>query len=134
MAFDAKQITVKVGYGAGGTYDLSSRLVARYLGDHLAGKPDIVVQNVPGGGSLKLTKLMLAGEPADGSVLASISPAMAFAPLLDPDNVDFDPLSIVWLGSLSSEPAYCATSKASGIDTIEKFLSGDFHHRRIGEK
>ena len=48
------------------------------------GEPEIVVQNVPGGGSLKLTKLMLGSEAADGSVIASVSPAMAFAPQLDP--------------------------------------------------
>ena len=127
QAFDAKQITLKVGYGPGGTYDLSSRLLARYLGEFLPGKPEIVVQNVPGGGSLKLAKLMLGSEPADGSVIASISPNMAFAPLLDPENVDLDASSIVWLGALSSEPAFCATTKASGIDTMEKFLSGSFH-------
>lgn len=125
-AFDAKQITLKVGYGAGGTYDLSSRLMARYLGKYLPGEPEIIVQNVPGGGSLKLSMLMLGSEPADGSVIASISSAMAFAPRLDPANVNFDPSAIVWLGSLSGEPSYCATTKASGIDTMEEFLGGDF--------
>jgi tripartite-type tricarboxylate transporter receptor subunit TctC len=125
-AFDAKQVTLKVGYGPGGTYDLSSRLVARFLGQHLPGTPEIIVQNVAGGGSLKLTKLMLGSEPADGSVIASISPSMPFAPILDPANVDFDTSKIVWLGSLSSEPSFCIASKASGIDTMEKFLTGDF--------
>jgi tripartite-type tricarboxylate transporter receptor subunit TctC len=127
QAFEVKQITLKVGYGAGGTYDLSSRLLARYLPDYLPGKPEIVVENVPGGGSLKLAKLMLGSEPADGSVIAAIGPSIAFASKLDPDNVDLDTSGIVWLGALSKEPAFCATSKASGIDTMEKFLTGDFH-------
>jgi len=126
-AAEFKTITLKVGYGAGGTYDLSSRLVARYLGNFLPGKPEIVVQNVPGGGSLKLTKLMLGSEPADGSVIASIGPGMAFAPTLDPGNADFDASAIIWLGSLSNEPAFCVTRKASGIDTMEKFLGSSFH-------
>ena len=126
-AFDAKQITLKVGYGAGGTYDVSSRLIAQYLGKFLPGNPEIIVQNVPGGGSLKLAKLMMGNEPADGSVIASISQNIAFAKVLNPNNVDFDPSTIVWLGALSSEPGYCATSKASGIDTMEKFLNSDFH-------
>jgi tripartite-type tricarboxylate transporter receptor subunit TctC len=128
-AFDAKQVTLKVGYGAGGTYDLSSRLIARYLPEYLPGKPEVIVENVPGGGSLKLAKLMLGSEPADGSVIASISPAIAFASVLDPDNVSFDGSSIIWLGAVSNEPSFCATTKASGIDTMEKFLSGTF---RIG--
>lgn len=122
----AATVTIKVGYGAGGTYDISSRLVAQFLGKYLPGNPEVIVQNVPGGGSLKLTKLLLSGEPADGSVIGSISPGMATAPALDPENADFDASKIIWIGSLSSEPAFCVTTKASGIDTMEKFLSQPF--------
>jgi tripartite-type tricarboxylate transporter receptor subunit TctC len=122
----ASTVTLKVGYGAGGTYDMSSRIVARHLGKFLPGNPDIVVQNVPGAGSMKLTRLMLESEPTDGSVLGSIGPGMAYAPVLDPDNADFDSKSIIWLGSLSNEPSFCVTTKASGVDTMEKFLTGDF--------
>ena len=121
-AFDAKQITLKVGYGAGGTYDLSSRLVARHLGEFLPGKPEIVVQNVPGGGSLKLTKLMLGSEPADGSVIASVSPAMAVAPRARSRKRRFrcivDPVARLAVGGAG----LLRTSKASGIDTMDKFL------------
>ena len=41
------------------------------------------------------------------------SSGMAAAPVLDPENADFDGSKIVWLGSLSSEPAFCITTKAS---------------------
>ena len=126
QAVEFKTITIKVGYGAGGNYDLSSRLIARHLGRFLPGHPDIIVQNVPGGGSLKLTKMMLGSEPADGSVIASVSEAMPFAPTFDPANANFDPLTMQWIGALSSEPCLCVTSKASGIDTAEKFLTQEF--------
>lgn len=125
-AFDITTITIKVGYGAGGTYDLSSRLVARHLPRFLPGNPSVVVQNVPGGGSLKLTMLMLGSEPADGSVIASVSSAMAYATKLDPENATFDPLLIQWIGALSKEPAFCAMTKASGVDTVEKFIKEEF--------
>ncbi len=126
QAVEFKTVTIKVGYGAGGNYDLSSRLIARHLGRFLPGHPDIIVQNVPGGGSLKLTKMMLGSEPADGSVIASVSEAMPFAPTFDPANANFDPLTMQWIGSLSSEPCLCVTTKASGIDTVEKFLTQEF--------
>jgi len=126
QAAEFKSIAIKVGYGAGGGYDQTSRLIARHLGRFLPGHPEIVVQNVPGGGSLKLTKMMLGSEPADGSVLASISEAMFYAPILDPKNADFDPLALQWIGSLFNEPGYCLTSKSSGVDTMEKFLKSDF--------
>ncbi|CCV10373.1 hypothetical protein [Mesorhizobium sp. STM 4661] len=126
QAAEFTTVTIKVGYGAGGNYDLTSRLVARHLGRFLPGNPSVLVQNVPGGGSLKLTKMMLGSEPADGSVIASVSEAMPFAPVLDPANADFDPLSMQWIGSLSKEPSICITTKSSGIDTMEKFLQSDF--------
>ncbi|MEO5755327.1 MAG: hypothetical protein ABIQ51_00575 [Mesorhizobium sp.] len=126
QAVEFKTLTIKVGYGAGGNYDLTSRMVARHLGQFLPGNPDIIVQNVPGGGSLKLTKMMLGSEPADGSVIASVGEAMPFAPVLDSANANFDPLSMQWVGALSSEPCLCLTTKSSGIDTVEKFLAGDF--------
>jgi tripartite-type tricarboxylate transporter receptor subunit TctC len=126
QATEFKTVTLKVGYGAGGNYDLTSRLVARHLGRFLPGNPAVVVQNVPGGGSLKLTKMMLGSEPADGSVIASVSEAMPFAPVLDPANADFDPLSMQWIGSLSKEPSICITTKSSGIDTMDKFLQSEF--------
>ncbi|PDQ19540.1 hypothetical protein CN311_18950 [Mesorhizobium sanjuanii] len=126
QAVEFTTVTIKVGYGAGGNYDLTSRLVARHLGRFLPGNPSVVVQNVPGGGSLKLTKMMLGSEPADGSVIASVSEAMPFAPVLDPANADFDPLSMQWIGSLSKEPSICITTKSSGIDTMDKFLQSEF--------
>ena len=126
QAVEFKTITIKVGYGAGGGYDQTSRLIARHLGQYLPGNPDFVVQNVTGGGSLKLTKMMLGSEPADGSVIASIGEVMSYAPILDPKNANFDPLALQWIGSLVNEPAYCLTTKSSGIDTMEKFLQSDF--------
>ena len=125
-AVEFKTITIKVGYGPGGGYDQTSRLIARHLGRFLPGNPDIAVQNVPGGGSLKLTKMVLGSEPADGSVIASVSEAMSYAPVLDPQNANFDPLALQWIGSLVNEPAYCMTAKSSGIDTMDKFLQSDF--------
>ncbi|RWE44596.1 MAG: hypothetical protein EOS78_01945 [Mesorhizobium sp.] len=126
QAVEFKTITIKVGYGPGGGYDQTSRLIARHFSRFLPGNPDIVVQNVPGGGSLKLTKMVLGSEPADGSVIASVSEAMSYAPVLDPQNANFDPLALQWIGSLVNEPTYCLTAKSSGIDTMDKFLQSEF--------
>ena len=58
-------VTIKVGYSPGGSYDATARLVAEFLGRHLPGNPDVVVENDPGAGSLKLAKSFMAtGKPA----------------------------------------------------------------------
>jgi tripartite-type tricarboxylate transporter receptor subunit TctC len=125
-AFDAKTVTIKAGFGAGGSYDMAARLVARHIGRFLPGNPTVIVQNVPGGGSMRLTQLMLGAEPTDGSVIAAIAAGMAYAPALDPANAIYDPLDLKWIGSLARGENMCVLVRSAGIDTIDKFVHEKF--------
>ena len=49
-----KTVTILAGMPPGGGYDLTARLIAQFLGNHIPGKPNVIVQNVPGAGSMKL--------------------------------------------------------------------------------
>src|SRR5690348_13582056 len=51
--FAGKTVTISVGFGPGGGYDLYARLVARHLGRHLPGHPTVVVANMPGAASIR---------------------------------------------------------------------------------
>lgn len=121
----AETITVKVGYPAGGGFDLSGRLVARHLGRFLDGNPTIIVQNVPGGGSLKLTEMLQDSEPGDGSVIGMVGPTMATAPLLDPALQHLKASEFRWLGGLRNEASVCFTGKKSGVETVDAFRTGN---------
>lgn len=125
-AFDAKTVVIKVGFGPGGGFDLASRLVSRHLGRHLPGNPDVVVQNVPGGGSMRLTQMMFGSEPTDGSAIGSVNTSMALAPKLNPETAGFDPQKINWIGALTRDQHFCVIMKTTGIETLEQFLSGSF--------
>ena len=50
--FKGKQIKIIVGFTAGGIVDLWARLFIQYMGKYIPGNPDVIVQNVPGGGSM----------------------------------------------------------------------------------
>src|SRR5687767_355508 len=50
--FKGKQMKIVVGASAGAASDLYARVVANHLPKHIPDKPDIIVQNMPGGGSL----------------------------------------------------------------------------------
>ena len=54
--YHGKQLDMVIGYSPGGTYDLYARLVARFLGNYIPGKPVIVPRNMPGAGSRVATK------------------------------------------------------------------------------
>ena len=56
--FAGKSITIYVGYTAGGSRGLYGRL-AKHLGNAPSGPAAVVVQNMPGAGSLKARQLPL---------------------------------------------------------------------------
>ncbi len=124
--FSADTVELRVGYSAGGGYDTFGRLVARHLGKYLPGNPDFVVQNQPGGGSLKLTLTTVASDANDGSLIALVNSSMSTFPLFDEKGARFDPTELVWIGSLANETSVCVMTKQSGVSTVEDFLSKDF--------
>ncbi|MCR8725546.1 tripartite tricarboxylate transporter substrate-binding protein [Frigidibacter sp. ROC022] len=126
LSVSAEDVTIRVGYGPGGSYDSMARVIADHLGDHLPGSPNVVVENLPGAGSLKLAKLVMESTETDGSQIATISSALALAPVFDPDNRAYDPRQAHYLISMTSAASYCITPKASGIDTLDAFLTGEF--------
>ena len=113
--YRGREITVLIGYSPGGAYDVYGRLVARYLGRHLPGRPGVVAKNMPGAGSLLLARHIYQAAPRDGTVLGVVARGIAFAPLLEVAGADFDPLAFNWIGSTNAEVSVCAFWHTSGV-------------------
>src|ERR1700757_4747892 len=88
--FSGKTITIYVGYTAGGSYDLYGRLISRHLGQHLAGRPTVVVQNMPGAGSLKAANYLYEVAPRDGTALGVVVESTALEQALANPAVQYD--------------------------------------------
>ena len=101
--YRGKRITIIVGYGPGGGYDVFARLLARHMGKYVPGNPQIVVQNMPGAGSLVATNHIANVAPKDGTVIGAINAGMTTHPLLRPDQAKFDPRKMNWIGSTLRE-------------------------------
>lgn len=107
--YKGKTIQVVAGYGAGGGYDLHARLLSRHMSRHMPGQPAVVVQNMPGAGSLRAANYLYAVAPKDGTVIGIFARNMPLLGLLGGNPaVQFDPRKFTWLGSSSSytEDAY----------------------------
>src|SRR5262245_38425203 len=101
--FKGKQINLVVGYGPGGGYDIYARVLAHHLGRFIPGNPNIVVQNMPGAGSLRAVNYLYKVAPRDGTVFGLFSRNMPLLGLLGGNaNAQFDPRRFTWLGSSSS--------------------------------
>jgi tripartite-type tricarboxylate transporter receptor subunit TctC len=117
--YAGKQITVIVGAGAGGGYDLQARVMARHLGRHIPGNPLFIVQNMPGAGSLQAANYLANTAPADGTVLALLQRGMLLLNLINPAGVRFELDKLNWIGSLNSETGVVLAWHTTDVKTTQ---------------
>jgi tripartite-type tricarboxylate transporter receptor subunit TctC len=115
--YKGRDITLYVGSPAGGPYDAYARLIGRYLGRHIPGNPNVVVQNMPGASGRRLMSFMANLAPHDGTAIAAPQRAVAFDPLLGVAS-RFDANTIGWIGSANAETNVCIAWHTSPIRTI----------------
>lgn len=121
--YRGKQVRLIVGYGTGGGYDVYARVLAKFLSRHIPGSPPVIVQNMPGAGSLRAANYLYTSAPKDGTQIGTFSRDMPLLGILGHNpNVKFDPRRFTWLGSSSSygDDAYLLwVRKDAGLKTIE---------------
>ncbi len=117
--YKGRQVTVIVTGATGSIYDLSARLVTRYMSEYIPGKPTMVVKMMTGGGHLIGTNWLYNVAPRDGSVLASIGEAIPLAQVLEPEKAKFDVSKFNWLGNPGLSNLVLSTWAEKGVKTIE---------------
>jgi tripartite-type tricarboxylate transporter receptor subunit TctC len=98
--YQGKTITLIAGTTAGSQYDAHARLIAQHWGKHIPGNPDIIVQNMPGAGSLIAANHLYNVAKPDGLTVTSIIPAIYFNQLAGRKEVQFDYGKFNWIGSV----------------------------------
>lgn len=115
----ARSITIYVGSGPGGGYDLFARLAARHLGRFLPGNPAVLASNMPGAGSVTAANYLFNSAPADGTALAVLSPSLAMLDVMKAPGVRFAVGQFDWVGRIASIVNVTFTSPTSKVKTIE---------------
>jgi tripartite-type tricarboxylate transporter receptor subunit TctC len=118
-----RTLSIIIGYSVGGGYDTYGRLLSRYIGEHIPGRPIVVPQNMPGAGSIKAANYIYGVAPKDGTAIATFGRTIPVAPLLAAAGAAFDGTKFTWLGSISRDTSLCVTSTKSEIKTWDDFLS-----------
>ena len=98
--YQGKTITLVAGTTAGSQYDAHARLIAQHWGKHIPGNPDVIVQNMPGAGSLIAANHLYNVAKPDGLTVTSIIPAIYFNQLAGRKEVQFDYAKFNWIGSV----------------------------------
>jgi tripartite-type tricarboxylate transporter receptor subunit TctC len=100
--YRGKTIRLSVGTSPGGINDISARLMARHMGKFIPGAPSFNVQNMPGAGGIIGANRLAHSVDKDGTEIAILERAVAQFAIAGDKNAKFDPLTLTWLGSLSS--------------------------------
>ena len=117
--FQGKTITTVVGYQPGDGYDLWARLLAIHMPKHIPGNPSMVVQNMPGAGSMIAANYIYNVAKPDGMTLGSIGPSLYFDQLVGKKEVSFDWAKFGWIGSTENTPWLLYMKTDTPFKTLE---------------
>jgi tripartite-type tricarboxylate transporter receptor subunit TctC len=118
-----KTIRIVVGFTSGGLYDQYARLLARHMGRYLPGNPNIIVQNMPGAGSLSSTNYVYGVAKPDGLTLGMPGSGIYLDQMLGRKEASFDVRRLHWLGSVDQRDLVLYMKADAPWKSIEDILS-----------
>jgi tripartite-type tricarboxylate transporter receptor subunit TctC len=110
--------TIVVGYEAGGGADQIARVLARHIGKYIPGKPNVIVQNMPGSGGITALNHIYNVGAQDGSRAILIAGTHSLSQLLDRKNARYDLNKMHWLGTMTQDVASCVVAGRVGVKSI----------------
>jgi tripartite-type tricarboxylate transporter receptor subunit TctC len=114
-----KTITFTVGSSAGGGYDTYSRLIASHIGRHIPGNPTVIVQNMPGAGSIRAANFLYNAAPKDGTAIGMIDQAIYLNQILGTHGLKVDALQFNWIGRILDNSAVLFDSQRSPVKQVQ---------------
>lgn len=122
--FKGKTFTIVAGFSPAGGYDRYARNLQRYLGNHIPGKPLVIVQNMPGAGSLTSVRYLDLTAPKDGTVMTIFNPGLVTQSVVQPERVRVDFRKIAWVGIVTPDYRVCYGYGAKGIASWDQLMHG----------
>jgi tripartite-type tricarboxylate transporter receptor subunit TctC len=117
--YEGKTITILVGFGPGGGYDRMSRMLAKHLPKYIPGKPAIIIENMPGAGSIIAANRVYSLSKPNGLTIGSVNRGLPYAQLLKAEGVKFDLTKYAWIGSAGTEATVLAIRTDLPYKTFE---------------
>ncbi len=120
--YKGKTIRFVAGAPPGGGYDTYARTVARHMKKHIAENPTIVVQNMPGAGTLIAANYTYNQAKPDGFSVGVWSGAFVLFQALGDKAVKIDGRKVGWIGAPSKGTPICAVMGFTGLKTLRDVL------------
>jgi tripartite-type tricarboxylate transporter receptor subunit TctC len=117
--YTGRNVNLIEGFNVGGGADLYTRLIAGYLARHIPGHPNVVVQNMPGAGSMTAANHVFNVSPRDGSEIGLFAGNIAIDPVIGGVPSQYDSRKFNWIGAPAAESDVCVAAKTSSFKTFD---------------
>lgn len=121
--YHGKTVKIVVGFSAGGGFDTYARALGRHMGKHIPGKPAIIVENMTGAGSMIAANHVYNVAKPDGLTIGHFIGGLFLGQVLGQKGIEFDARKFEFIGAPITDHVVCAMTKASGIDSLEKWFA-----------
>jgi tripartite-type tricarboxylate transporter receptor subunit TctC len=118
--YRGKTITVFIGYGVGGGYDLFARTISRHMSRHIPGNPMMLPVNMPGASSMILANHLAKRAPQDGTAFGAVNSSLVFDSLFaGPESkAQFKGPDMTMIGNAVSSASVLVAWHTSGVKTL----------------
>lgn len=121
--YEGKTIRMIVGFTAGGGYDAYTRAIGRHMGKHIPGNPVMIVENMPGAGSMISANYIYKAARPDGLTIGHFIGGLFLQQLLGKPGIEFDAAKFQYVGVPGQDNFVIGISKASGITDVDAWLA-----------
>lgn len=121
--YKGRSIRIVVGFSAGGGFDTYARAIARHMGKHIPGNPNITVENMTGAGSLIAANHVFKVAKPDGLTIGHFIGGLFLGQVLGQPGIEFDARKFEFIGAPITDHVVCALTKAGGITSMDSWMA-----------
>ena len=120
--YAGKTVTLLIGAGAGGSYDIYARAFANHYGKHVPGNPQVVVKIAGGvGGGVAAAIQVEHSAPKDGTVLGMVQQTNVTGQLTEAAMAGkYDVSKWAWIGNMASLRNFLGVWHTAPAQTLEE--------------
>ena len=121
--YEGKTVRFIVGFTAGGGYDAYTRAIARHMGKHIPGNPTMVVDNMPGAGSMISANYTFKVAKPDGLTIGHFIGGLFLQQLLGKPGIEFDSAKFEYVGVPAQDNFMFGVHKSTGLTDVNMWLA-----------
>src|SRR5882724_358833 len=118
-----KTVRFIVGYSAGGSFDLYTRVIGRHFSKHVPGNPTTIVENMTGAGGIIAANHLYNRVKPDGLTIGAWAAPLVLQHIMGNEAAQFDGRKFGYQGIRSSYDTVCTFNQQSGVAKMDDWLN-----------